>query len=317
MPELIAKEFLGYFRSSCESVLVNQDVEKKRIFFLRPSALPFCALRRFLTFAEEGIKLQTDAQAAKMYYTSVGITTHTVFERIIGRGGRIIGNWRCHACGFTRELQTYRVCKKCKGPMQYEEVELSKGSWRGHLDNIYVAKNGEWWIIDYKTCRADFIFKKQYGAAHSYIEQQNHYLVLLEEKLGKKIAGWMLVYLARENPLKMQRIVQRRMNEETKAKMLQENKLYSRLHKKIFLIKDITEVKSLYRTKRCGDIREHDRIFRFNSCKYKDVCFNEKTMIDRVRIIMKNNSKLPLIQFMPKNIRKELYGSIQSTKSSI
>jgi hypothetical protein len=303
----IEKEFRHYFKTTCDSVLVNENTEKRRIFYLRPSSLPFCGLRRFLKFAEEGIKFNADSKADKLYYTGVGSTTHLIFQKIIGRGGRIVGDWKCGGCGFERKLSTYKVCDKCSSPMQYEEVELSKGSWRGHLDNIYIAQNGEWWVIDYKTCKTEFIFKKQYGPTASYREQQNHYTVMLEDKLQRKIAGWMLVYLARENPMKYQRIVSRRITDEAKEQLRQDNALYSRLHKHIFLVEKVSEVKILYENKRCADIKEHNRLYRFEPCKYADTCFKQSSMIERIRKIMKKTKWLPLKQFMPKDIKEQLY----------
>src|SRR5205807_2043199 len=148
-------------------------IDKKRIFYLRPSQLPFCGLRKFLNYAETGFPSTSDTQADKLYYTSAGTTTHLVFQKIAGRGGRIVGDWKCAKCGFGRILSQYKVCDKCGNAMQYEEVEVAKGAWRGHLDNIYVAKNGEWWVIDYKTCKTKFIFEKRYGPSISYREQQN------------------------------------------------------------------------------------------------------------------------------------------------
>lgn len=302
----IVEEFHAYFRESCESVLLTEDVEQKRLYFLRPSQLPFCGLRRFLDFATEGIQYTRDIQAPTLFFTKTGHTTHEVFQRIMGRGGRIIGNWKCPSCHVKRTLTTYRRCKACDLPMRHVEVELKNRAWRGHLDNIYVAENGEWWIIDYKTCRIDFIFKKKWGPQQSYIEQQNHYVALLEEKLGRKIAGWMLVYLAREHPIKYQRIISRKLKEETKEKLKAKNKLYSNLHKQIFVVKKMSQVRPLYDHKRCRSVEEHDRIFRFDDCKYRNDCFKHR-MIARIRKIVEKSPHLPLVKFMPKDIRHELY----------
>ena len=191
--------------------------------------------------------------------------------------------------------------------MLYEEVEVSYQAWRGHLDNIYVSKQKELWIVDYKTCKAKFIYQKNYGASQTYVEQQNHYVVLLEEKLQRKIAGWMLVFLAREDPIKMQRIISRRLREQTKERLRKENHLYTKLHKKVWKIESLPEVKPLYQNKRCDSKEEHDRAFRFDACPYVDVCLNRGKMVSKIKQIVRESEHLPLIKYMPEGIRRDLY----------
>ncbi len=241
-----------------------------------------------------------------LYYTNVGTVTHSVFQAIVGKGGRIIGNWACPKCGFKRRMSTYKVCDECKTSMTYEEVEVSYKAWRGHLDNIYIAKNKELWIIDYKTCMTKFIHEK-WGPSQSYVEQQSHYVVLLEEKLQRKIAGWMLVYLARENPIKMQRIISRRLREETKERLRKENNLYTKMHKKLWKIESLSEVKPLYLNKRCSNRADHDRTFRFDECEHVKECFKRSKMVGKIKRIVNESEHLPLIQYMPDKIKKDLY----------
>lgn len=304
---MIEQEFQAYLKNSIERVLLEEKVDPRRTFFLRPSSLPFCGLRRFLQWAEEGIKTVRDTPIAALYYTHVGSTTHAVFQQGVGQGGKIIGNWKCRKCGHRRELKTYRRCKKCGDVMLHEEIELGFDAWTGHLDGIYIAQDGSWWVIDYKTCGMDFIKRAKAKPSQQYVHQQNHYVALLEQKLGRPIKGWMLVYLARENPMKHNRVFSRRLKDETKEKLHKKNVRFSKLHKRIFKITEVEQVEKLIEHKHCQSREDHDRTFYFTKCPYREECFNPKALEKKVIAIVNKSKHLPLIQYMPGDIKRELY----------
>jgi hypothetical protein len=303
----IELEFRQYAQESFNSVLFDEKVDKKRVFYMRPSSLPFCGLRRFLNYAENGIATVEEMQVEKLFYTKVGVQAHLVFQQSIGQGGRIIGNWRCRSCRKRRILTTYHRCT-CGDVMLHEEIGLTYKSWRGHLDGIYVAKNKGKWIIDYKTCSIKVIEKEHYTPSQTYVEQQTSYVPLLEEKLGEDIEGWMLVFLARENPMKMLRVVSRRLRDTTKAKVRKRLNLYSKLNKRVWKISYAEQVEPLIQYKRCESLKQHDQVYMWNKCPYAGVCFNERALARKVISIVDKSKHLPLIQYMPDKIKESIYG---------
>lgn len=306
---MIVSEFSKYLRNSVDGILLEEKVDPRRTFFLRPSSLPFCGLRRFLNWAKEGISPIRETPVSALYYTRVGTTTHEVFQQSLGQGGRILGNWKCRSCDYRRELKTYRRCKKCGDVMLHEEVELDFLAWRGHLDGIYVAEDGSWWVIDYKTCGMKFIEDGSAKPSQQYIHQQNHYVALLEQKLMRKISGWMLVFLARENPMKHNKIFSRKMRDKTKENLHTKNIRLSKLHKRIFMIESAEEVESLVKHKHCQSIEDHDRTFRWNPCEFKDVCFKKGALTNKIDSIVSESKHLPLVKFMPKDVKMKLYAN--------
>lgn len=310
---MIAQEFAGYLKGTFESVLLEEKPDPHRTFFLRPSSLPFCGLRRFLTWAETGFDGIKESPVAAVYFTRVGTTTHTVFQQALGQKGKIIGNWKCRKCSFRRELTTYKRCKKCGDMMLHEEIEIRAGAWAGHLDGIYVAEDGTLWVIDYKTCKLSFITDKNSRPAQQYVHQQNHYVTLLEHLLKKKISGWMLVFLAREDPIKYNRVFPRKLRIKTKEKLDKKNRLFSRLHKSIFKIEKTNETKKLIEHKHCTSIEDHDRTFRWNPCPYRNTCFKKLALKKTVDKVVRESSHLPLIQYMPQKIRRDLYAKVTNT----
>ena len=301
----IEKEFKTYLNDSFNHIILTEPADRSRPFWLRPSSLPFCGLRRLLQFAEKGIPKFQDVRSETEFYTRVGSVSHLVFQKILGRGGKIIGDWYCPKCKVKRVLKTYRRCPKCNRPMKHREVEVGHKVWRGHIDNIFVAESGEWWLVDYKTCRADFV-KNDRPLPQSYVEQLNHYVPLLEKKTGQSVAGWMLVFLARENPFSLQKIVARKMSESRKKKVSKQAALYGRLHKHLLKVEDGEGVPLLYEHKRCANKSEHDQLFPYESCPYADVCFSEKKMMQKAVKIIEKSEHLPLIDKAPTRIREEL-----------
>ena len=307
-------EFKKYFTNTCDSVLVTEKADLDRTWWVRPSSLPYCGLRRFLTMAEKGLSEERHMNAESLYYTSTGSSIHTVFQKVLGRGGKILGNWKCPKCNYTRELKKYRVCPKCgtSMTMHYKELELNHLAWRGHLDGLYISIDGEWWVIDYKTCKLYFIHarhksKSAWRPYVSYSEQQDHYVPLVERSLKIKIAGWMLVFLSRDEPFKQNFVFSRRMSENRKQAINNKIELISTMHKKIFKIEKVSEVAELYENKRCSSLSAHNNLFPFSPCPYAKDCFNRSDMVTKIKEIVHESKYLPLLQFMPKNIKKELY----------
>lgn len=308
-------EFRTYLKETCESVIINEKTDPKRTFWVRPSSLPYCGLRRFLTLATHGVVEERSVNAQSLYFTSTGSSIHTTFQKVLGRGGRLIGNWKCPKCKLDRLLKKYKVCPRCgtSMTMDYRELELGHLAWKGHLDGLYIAKNGELWVVDYKTCKLQFIHQRQRAKTEwrpyvSYEEQQNHYVPLVERAIDRKIAGWMLVFLSRDDPFKQNFVYSRRMTDTKKQAINERIELISNIHKRIFKIEKAKDVSYLYQHKRCNSLADHNRLFPFDPCPFSKICFTKPEMVEQVKKTVKESEYLPLIQYMPKKIKRELYG---------
>lgn len=310
----IEKEFRQYLIETCDSVIITEKADLRRTFYVRPSSLPYCGLRRFLTLAEHGIKEEGTMNAQSLYYTSTGSSIHGVFQKVLGKGGKIVGDWICPTCKYERLLKTYRICPKCHTSMtsHYRELALGHLAWRGHLDGLYIARNGDVFVIDYKTCTllALHRMKSDHWKPYlSYSEQQDHYVCLVEQAIKRKVAGWILVYLSRDNPFKQNSVYPRLMTENRKQVIRGKIELVSDMHKHLFKIQKVSEVAYLFENKRCSSLSAHNNIFPFDPCPYAGQCFNKSDMVAKAKEIVNTSKWLPLVQWMPNKIKRELYAN--------
>lgn len=212
---------------------------------LHPSSFPFCGLRHAYSLLKDGRQQIKETSLLFHYFTSVGTTVHSVMQewvhKVAHRSDRpknmdVLGDWKCTSCGHVHEFTTYTDCEKCGSSTQYEELGVKFGKFIvGHVDGLvrYKTKNGyRYYVIDYKTTSTHAVRTHQTtGSKFPYLtnrKQIESYCALLEHKYGIRIDGWMLIYIARDNPKGAYVIVGDEVSDKRRAMLGRRMKKYDR-----------------------------------------------------------------------------------------
>lgn len=186
----------------------NQRSFMKRDSELHPSGFPYCGLRD--GYQRLGLRLTDFLVFRKFdddFYLNIGTVAHSALQLWLGESKKMYGDWKCLSCGRLHAFQIKpRRCIKCRSKrFDYHEIGGKFGQnvyW--HSDGLFKDSNGKWWVIDYKTSAVSAIQDhKKTGVRFPYKTnkiQIETYCVLLEQKLGIKISGWMLKYVSRDYP---------------------------------------------------------------------------------------------------------------------
>ena len=151
----------------------TRNIPENRANELHPSSFPYCALwHAHDIFENGGIPTTQEEDYYGQYYTGLGSFKHELMQDWLGKGGKILGNWKCKKyhdkkkpCKGKRKFDFYKPCPKCKGEMNYEELAVKYGRHtHGHLDGIFEYK-GKYYIIDYKTAGQYKLFQHKSGRA--------------------------------------------------------------------------------------------------------------------------------------------------------
>lgn len=306
---LFKVELSRYIRATSKQVLIEQPVDPRRVFFLRPSSLPFCGLRRFFTFATKGIPTSRFMDSGGHYNVNMGTQAHELVQDVMARGGRIWGDWECSSCRHKRHWSTLAACPKCGSRMNYHEIEVAWRAWRGHIDGVYQDSNGDFWIIDYKTTSEAKIVKGKIEVAVTYRAQQERYVVFVEQKYQVKVKGWALIYASRDNIYTKNHIITEVISTAKKEALLKQAILESNLHKKMWKIASVADLDPFVEHKLCGSVQDHNKNFPWEACPFKDKCFDEGKRLRALKATIRDSKFLPLIGQMPDTIRHELYRS--------
>ena len=193
----------------------------------RPSGFPYCPVKHVykdLTHGSETLSLRS------AYYLSVGTAAHLVFQRFVALTGSVWGNYGCPKCG-TFEIRKSPYCPKCstskiKVECEYHELEASYGAVYAHADALFDLGDDGLWIGDYKTSSlavrgSDMLpyLKNQYQCAA--------YVPIFERTLNRKINGFALIYVPRDNPKKFE-VHAVPMSDRMKEKSVARTLLYSK-----------------------------------------------------------------------------------------
>jgi hypothetical protein len=190
----------------------QRDNLLKRDGELHPSSFPFCGLRHaYERFTREDDPI-VHQNFGSDYFLSAGHVFHAALQKWLGRSGKMLGNWYCPKCKHLHKHQaTPEACVKCKCPdLEYQELG---GTWGKHVhwhsDGVFKTK--DLWVVDYKSTSVHAIEKHfKTKSVFPYVRnrfQIESYVPLLEDLLETKIAGWLLVYAARDNPNHMYKTV--------------------------------------------------------------------------------------------------------------
>lgn len=274
-------EFLAVYNKAFTEVVRYQKGDKRRLYNLRCSQLPYCPRTVLINYGLRGLHQPVDLSMA--YYTSVGTTVHTVMQSYLPMTGQFLADYECKECGKKYPLSHVHEC--CDTPTHYEEVTIDigtkngKNGIQGHIDGIFKDSKGRYWIIDFKTTTLFGAPKKERDPGEGYKRQIRAYAVLLKKQYGIRVAGVMLVFIPRDNPRKpyiWEEVLSDRDFENGKAELLADK----RLHKKTMVAETLEEVMEVMKTN-CGSA-------------YCDYCKVRKPEL--VKLVKKILPKLPIIR---------------------
>lgn len=277
MSKVPIAEFSTYYDLSMKKALPELTPHPRR---LRVSGLPYCGLKdaylKMIGHVEE------DRDAGMSYYCGVGTAAHEVFQRWLGLNGRVYGDWKCRSkkCGHAVRFSEQHLCPKCGSEMQYEEFTVKAFKYlSGHTDGLFRSKDGRFWLIDYKTCSVRIIETQHKHKMLPYrknVHQISAYVPLLERKLKIEIAGWMLIYIARDNPWCF-KVTGEVMSETEKDATFQKLRRYDRQFEIVNELDNFAQVAWLAKNKLCKS-HEHyvDEIKSHEGCPLAPVCFSKQ-----------------------------------------
>jgi hypothetical protein len=301
-----------------EELYLEEPKDPGRFFFMRPSGFPYCGLRKLLTAPTYLIEDRL-ANLASAYFTGVGTAAHFVFQKYLGRLQSIVGNWRCPSCGDIDRFSTFSMCKACKVPRHYDELEVFyRNAVVGHTDALFrvdpdKGKKSKHYVIDYKTSA---YYKTKSPTAHkifplrSNVAQIKMYIVLLEECFGIKVDGWCLVYLGRDLPLGKsgRHVVTVEVSEEEKRKCKKRLDRWVKVHRKVLKAKSLKDLPVIKKYKLCKSLKDYKDNVKddYNPCPIEMVCFDEKKLDAFAEKRLGKYKIYPLIEQAPSKIRKIL-----------
>jgi ribosomal protein S17E len=199
-------------------------------------------------------------------------------------------------------------------PRQYHELEvLYKNTLVGHLDGIfYDEKTGTWWVVDYKSTSSRNVWKhKKYDDVFPYKTNKAQimsYVPLIEKQLGKRISGYMLVYLPRDNPFEAKVVCVKHMGPKAKALELARLKGYVKAHRQALQVHDLKGFSSLYENKLCTSKKDYENNYEnpYEKCPHLGYCFDKPKMLKHAQGVLKDTKLFPMLEQAPKAIRDEL-----------
>jgi hypothetical protein len=266
------QEFSKYYTTSLKISLPDLNKQEPR---LRVSGFPFCALKH--AYLKMIGHVEPDGDSFKEYYTSVGTAAHEVFQRWLGAKGRIYGDWSCPSCKTVTKFSSNNTCSKCKSEMKYEEFTVTAFKHvSGHTDGLFEDSNGEFWVIDYKTSSVRVIESQKFKSTLPYVKNKHQimsYVPMIESLLKIKVAGWLLIYCARDNP-QIHKVIGSRVSSQKKKRILEKIELYDQQYEEILHLKSLSQIKFLHDTKFCADYEHYEEHMKgFSGCPLESVCF--------------------------------------------
>jgi hypothetical protein len=292
-----------------------EEVDPRRYFFLRPSSFPYCGFRKLLS-APKDLEGERLVEFASTYFTEIGHTTHSVFQRYAATGMQVVGDWWCKACKIEKKFSCKNLCSKCGKPMKYNELEIRyKGLVVGHTDGLFrldpkLKKKSPHVLFDYKTTSTKKIWAhRKTKDVYPYKEnvlQIESYAPLLEVQYDIEVSDWILIYLARDAPFKYGRVlVGESLTKESKAKVLKRINGYIKTHKKVLVAKTEKDFEAIEGRKLCSSLKDYKENHhnQYNPCPFADKCFTAQDKLIKTALKAK---VWPIIDHAPKKIRKEL-----------
>lgn len=316
MKEAEVHKLLTKIFVEAEETHLEEHRDPGRFYYMRPSGFPYCGLKKLLDAPTHFEDTKT-ASLASSYFTSVGTVTHSIFQKFLGRQGSIVGDWRCPLCKDVKKFSTFSMCKKCKVPRVYDELELFyKNIVVGHTDcllKLNHSKEGtRYYVADYKTSawyktrdkkKASKIFPLR-----SNVQQIKMYVVLLEECFGIEIDGYILAYLGRDLPLgnSGRHLVVVNMTEKEKRTCRKKLHRWIKVHRQVLLAKSPKDVEYIKENKLCKDFQDYKENYSdYEGCPVSPYCFSSSKLDSLIEKRLKKKW-YPIIEQAPEKIRKVL-----------
>lgn len=268
----------------------KERVAKKDEPYFRPSNAPGCALKMYIDICKGRVSGFSEEETfAKDWYTGGGTIAHSSLQKWLGKGGKLLGDWKC-ACGNAKKFSTKNICKKCGSEMEYEELAMSLDGIEGHTDGILEFKlDGKKYhiIIDFKGTNAERIKRhKPLVPLYPYeknMKQIGIYTYAFKQNPKLNVVGWALIYFSRDDP--KTRLVCWKIFEDKdwkKAKKFFEKEAHqNKVWKKT--LKD-HKLSRLIEHKRCTTEEVYNKEVKniFSPCPLAKVCFSAPGMLLRV-----------------------------------
>ena len=301
----VLKEFQSHYMS-----LVNDkeykspdESDRQREDRFRVSSFPYCGLKHVhkrLNGEEE--ETEEEVTFGMKYYTSVGTQTHRYIQYMIGHGGQMLGKWKCltDKCIGTTKIVFDNICPRCERPMDYEELTVTRGEHlTGHIDGVWRAADGRYYIVDYKTSSVKAIESNAQYKNMPYkknVAQIVAYCALLEEEHGIEISGWILFYVARDNPMKTVLPTGAMISKKTKKRIIEKIDRWARHYEISMTATKYKHLMALVEEKPCSSYDQYKESAYhspFNPCPLgvSGICFNRKMLMGTLKMDWENKPK--------------------------
>lgn len=242
----VKSEFLAVYQDAIDNTLMMSKSDPKRLYNLRCSQIPYCSAAVLVNYGKRGMVHAMDFMMA--FYVGVGHAVHHVMQSYLSQSGQFLANYKCHECGVVHKLSHTIEC--CGFPTEYDEIDLDLNGIQGHIDAVFRDKNGDYWILDFKTTSLSNATEKAKKPPENYMRQVRAYAYLLYKQYGIKVKGLMLVFIPRDNP-KEPTVWEYKIRPDSMLSFKQELLEDKRLHKKTMVASTIEDMKPLLRN-HCG-----------------------------------------------------------------
>ena len=283
-------------------LMMSKVVHKRKLQSLSPSMFPICSIKlwieeyRGLTLGsyikEEGVSLS--------YYGKVGTLTHELFQDNMGKLGDIWGDWNCtnYKCELSKKTKpiwkdgkifkegtpsrrnsTNNKCPECGSDCAYKEKKILYKGIVGFIDGLHPyppsTKDG-FWVSDFKTTSTKKVDKDSFPE-DKHLYQLPIYCRIMELK-GRKVYGFSLLYIPRDNP---NTFYEHRENwtdewrEWADAVIKLEKEKFESVHDSL----ETTKLNRVIACKPCMTEKEYRaKMHGFDECPMLSVCFDKKEL---------------------------------------
>ena len=302
------RELKQYYVNALESVTRDDQKTGFRSIELHPSSFPYCGVRHFYEICQEEPPGRDDVREIEhrmAFYVRIGTVFHTTIQAAMARGRRVYGDWLCPDCGHFKKLSRSPVCPECGCEhMLYRELGVRIGRRIvGHVDGLWLykkkGKKTKLYVLDYKTAGVNPLrIYKQKGEMLPYqgnVEQILKYIVLLEKQYDIEIAGWALIYQARDKFDQFE-IVGHEVSDKLKARHLAEVKQWDKHHDTVVRATSLEDIQVVIDQKPCRSYDDYmNRYYdKFDECPLASKCFKAKSLMNELESAHAGVTWLPL-----------------------
>lgn len=278
------KDFTSYY-SKCVKTEVRLEAPT-RTDTLRISGLAYCGLKHVYT---RMIQPAEYLSFGSEYYTGVGTLTHEAVQDFLGRGGRMYGVWDCEqdGCHGQRTFSANNRCPACNSEMKYNEISIDLSAIfpnvsSCHLDGVFKDSKGKYWLVDYKTTNSRTAKQPLETTTLPYPTNKAQimaYCAVLEWRFNINVEGWILFYIARDQPINTHRAVGNRITVEEKKTIMAKLATASTHYGMVMNATSFDTVTSLVEQKPCKTVEIYEKEYAtFGGCPLHHICFENKML---------------------------------------